>query len=160
MKYHLFLSSKRKRTTDNCSPIYAKIFLNNKVYERCTGVYLAHQYWNRSFKRADVKYANATEVNNLLNIFEANLNTKCSINECTITFIDSILKPKSTNSANITCMDAINAYIKHKERLIDTADGICNETFKSYFHKAKNINNFLQNELNKPGLLLTDFSIQ
>ena len=144
--------------TDNCSPIYAKIFLNNKVYERCTGIYILTQYWNRSFKRADVKYANATEVNKILNDIEAKLNTPPHLGDYTISYIDSLLKPQANNSNALTCMDAINAYIKHKERLIDTADGICNETFKSYFHKAKNINIFLQNELNKPGLLLTDFN--
>jgi site-specific recombinase XerD len=157
MKYHLFLSSKRKRS-DNCSPIYVKIFINNKVYERSIGVYIADKYWNRDFKRVVTTYNNAVEVNKILNDVEAKLNTPPILGDYTISYIDNLLKPQGNNSSEVACIDAINAYIKHKEKVIDTADGICNETYKSYFHKAKNINNFLLCELNKPHLLLTDFN--
>ncbi len=155
MNFHIFLSTKRINK-QNLVPVYAKITIDGKVYERSSGVYISPQYWNKEFKRVKNGVAGSVEANQKINEFETKL-TQLKENNSSISEIDKAMTIESQSSKPIlTLLDVIEEYISRQSKLIDLPDGISYETYKTYTYKQKNVKNYLA-EIKKLDLPIANF---
>lgn len=155
MNYHLFLSSKRANA-DGQAPVYAKISINGKKYERSSGVFVCIEKWNKVYKRVKPSATNSESINKKLTEFESNLNA-LKLNNATINDVDSVLKEKVTAKGIFMPITALlELFIKRQQQLIDKPEGITLSTFKTYHAKVKNTIAYL-NHINSPKMLMDDF---
>ena len=145
MNYHLFLST--KRTNQNkLTPIYAKIKIDGKVYERSTGVFIQSSNWNSMYKRVLPSAFGALEGNRKIEDFEAKLRFLQSVTPIDIGFVDRWLsnENKANNSIPYTLTLVMDAFFEHKQLLVDKSEGISFETYRTYLAKRKNIDSYLE----------------
>lgn len=155
MKFHLFLSKKRSNT-NGLVPVYAKITIEGRIYERSSGVFILPQFWNADFKRIKNGVAGSSEANQKINEFETKLNQLQEKN-ASIEIIDKALTMESQSSKPVlTLLNVIEEYISRQAKLIDLPQGISYETYKTYTYKEKNIKNYLT-EIKKLDMPIANF---
>lgn len=156
MNYHLYLSRK-KLNAQGQAPVYAKINIDGKLYERSTGVFVDPQNWSNTYKRVLPTVAGALIANETLNLFETKLTALLPLENINISKVDNHLHNALKNVNNVTIIDVVKEYLKRKENLINKPDGIVEDTYKSNFFKLKNIQNYLQS-INRPLLEVSSFN--
>ncbi len=137
--FHLYLSGKRKNA-QGLAPVYAKIDFKGQKFERSSGVFVPPGNWSNDFKRVAPEAVNATAINERISLFEAKLNTYKNV--ATIADLDRLLSPKTTTLIP-TFMEALDALIAEKEKLVGEPDGITLSTYNTYISRRKNIYNFM-----------------
>lgn len=154
--YHLYLSTKRTNKS-SLAPIYAKITIGGKCYERSSEVFVNPKSWNRQFKRVQPSDPNATLLNERISIFE---NKLISFKETanSIAQLDKLLKPETTvqQETNPPLIVVLDAYMKRQEAIIDKPEGITFSTYKTYQYRRKNFVSFLEC-IGKPQLPIESF---
>lgn len=156
MYYHLILSLKRKNK-HGLAPIYCRITINNKKYDRSTGIYVKPSDFNPDFKRVKPNTWNADETNLKLAAFEAKLHSKkyTSIQE-----LDGVLEnvpPEIKEQKIYTMVEVLNQYMEYQATQIDKPKGIKYGTYKTYNGRIENIKSFL-NSICKPQLPIENFN--
>lgn len=155
MYYHLYLSLKRKNKTGN-SPVYIKITIAGKKYERTTGIWIQNEHWSKVFKRVHPGNPNHLELNKRLNKIEELLSTPLA----SIEQIDDALNNSTKNSQKPTLKMLLNDYIaKLGDRVGLPADrnGVLQSTYNNYLNRKKNIDNWL-NDTNQTNLVIEAFN--
>lgn len=122
------------------APVYLKIRINNKNYERSTGIWCKPEHWNGLYKRVE----GHPQLNATLLDIEAKLllAPKGPVN---IGTIDNLLNSKQTAQTNFTLIEAIHNYINCQQRIVSLPDGVTLSTFKTYLYRQKNLVAFLVN---------------
>lgn len=157
MNYHLFLSTKRINSKAVC-PIYAKITINNKIYERSSGVFIEAVNWSNSFKRIKPSAKEAKCFNDILNDFETKL-LQLKQSNASITDVDKLLNKKVNDTESITIDFLVNQYLQKQEKLIGVTDGITKTTFRTYKCKTDNLFAFLK-EKKHESLYVNEFTYE
>lgn len=156
MNYHIYLS-KKKTNAQGFAPIYSKITIDKKIYERSSGLFILTQNWNKVYKRVKPNIADATNMNIEINNFEAKLHL-LKQNNASIIEVDMALNLSQNNKPKtVTINEIITTYLKKQELLVGVADGITYNTYKTYKCKVYNLTNFLKT-IDKPNMLITDFN--
>lgn len=156
MNYHIFLSTKRANVS-GMAPVYAKITIESKVYERSSGVFICPENWNKLYKRVKPSANNSQSNNKKINDFETKLELLKANNAC-IEQVDRELKEGTENKKPnfVTIAALLKLYTSKQEQLIDKPEGITYSTFKTYKCKVNNTIAFL-NHCNKPNMNIESF---
>jgi integrase/recombinase XerD len=156
MNYHVFLSSKRANAS-GMAPVYAKITIESKVYERSSGVFICPENWNKLYKRVKPSASNSQSINKKINDFETKLEF-LKANHASIEQVDRELQEgcdsKKPNFMTISAL--LKLYVERQEKLIDKPEGITYSTFKTYKCKVNNTEKFLRH-CNKPSMGIESF---
>lgn len=157
MNYHLFISTKRINNKNVC-PIYAKISIDNKIYERASGVFIEVNNWSKDFKRIKPTAKDAKRLNEILNDFENKL-LQLKQSNANIVDVDKLLNKKINDTESITIDFLVKQYLQKQEKLIGVTDGITKTTFRTYKCKTDNLFAFLK-EKKQENLYVNEFTYE
>ena len=143
MEYHIFLSTKRTNKF-GLTPVYAKITIAGKIYERASNCFILAKHWDKDFKRVKPAEPKANEINRILNDFEAKLQNLKSTSADIIEVDRALQKNSNANNTDTRILTMIDEYIKNQEKSVDKPNGITQTTFLAYQYKKRNIHDYLK----------------
>lgn len=156
MNYHIFLSTKRANAS-GMAPVYAKISIESKIYERSSGVFVYPEKWNKLYKRVKPSANNSQSINKKINDFETKLELLKDCNACIEQVDRELSEASKSNKHNFITIPAIlRLYVSKQEQLIDKPEGITYSTFKTYKCKVNNTIAFLKH-CNNPNMNIESF---